>query len=116
MIFNSFSEMFNAESDQTTGHATCVQTEDEFAAMFFLAGFKKEEIIALATSGVIRVVAQMNDKNKYYGTVRPRQEFVCYVPVEFANSQFDADFSDGVLTIKAKKLMKKSGTVKLEIK
>lgn len=116
MIYNSFSEMFNAESGQTTGHANYVQTENEFVAMFFLAGFKKEEIIALASSGVIRVVAQMKDKNKYYGTVRPRQEFMCYVPAEFANSQFDAEFSDGVLTIKAEKLMKKSGAVQLEIK
>lgn len=116
MIFNSFSEMFNAESGQATGYANYVQTDDEFVAMFFLAGFKKEEIMAFTSSGVIRVTAKMSDKNKYYGAVRPCQTFVCYVPEEFANSHFDADFSDGVLTIKAKKLMKKSGTVQLKIK
>lgn len=116
MIYDSLSEMFNAQSDKTTGYANYVQTENEFVAMFFLAGFKKEEIIALVHNGVIRVVAQMGDKNKYYGTMLPRQTFMCYVPEEFANSQFDADFSDGVLTIKAQKRMKERAAVQLEIK
>lgn len=119
MIFDSFSEMMNAvsvESDKTTGYANYVQTENEFVAMFFLAGFKKEEIIALVHNGVIRVVAQMADKNKYYGTMLPRQTFMCYIPKEFANSQFEAEFSDGVLTIKAQKRMKERAAVQLEIK
>lgn len=116
MIYNSLSEMFNAESSKTTGYANYVQTENEFVAMFFLAGFKKEEIIAFVSSGVIRVVAQMSDKNKYYGTMLPRQTFMCYVPKEFANSQFEAEFSDGVLTIKAQNRVKKSEVVQLEIK
>lgn len=116
MIYDSLSEMFNAQSDKTSGYANYVQTGDEFVAMFFLAGFKKEEIYAFVSSGTIRVVAQMGDKNKYYGTMLPRQTFMCYVPEEFANSQFEAEFSDGVLTIKAQKRMKERAAVQLEIK